>query len=525
MDPLPPISFRQWLRQQRLSHGWTQEDLAIQSNCGLQSIRRFERGEGRPSKRVADLLAVCFAVPEADRAAFVHWARNSLDLTPPSSITRPLNSSPADSHATGTPQFTLPIPATPLIGRTADVEQIRGVLAHPDVRLLTITGPGGVGKTRLALAVAHAQAEEDSVTLAFVPLAAIRDPRTASSAIRQALAALALRATPVASKHLLVLDNFEHLIEAAADISQALAHDPQLQILVTSREVLNLYGEYIFSAPMLELPQVEGQHNLDTLREVPAVRLLVQRAQAVRPDFAITAENALAVVEICRQLDGLPLALELAAARLKTMTPHALLPRLLDRFAVLTRGPRDLPPRQQTLRATLDWSYHLLEPDEQRLFAQLAVFVGGFTVEAAAAICDPAPDPLQPMLDRLEALVNKSLLRQGVGISSEPRFGMLEIIREYAEVRLEESGDTDRLRERHAAYFVHLVETLLDRVPDLETEMRWAILEHANLHALTSWAGRYERSDLIVRLGNGLWAAGLGIHLEAANVTGWQPAP
>ena len=325
-------------------------------------------------------------------------------------------------------QTNLPVPATPFLGRELELSELTALVGRGDVRLVTLTGPGGSGKTRLALQSAGAAADAFPGGVWWVSLAALRDPALVVEAAGHALGATAELGEHIGDKHLLLLfDNFEHVVSAAPGVADLLQRCPRLVVLVTSREPLRLEGEW--------------EYSVDPLREAEAVALFEIRARAVRRDFTPDGE----VREICARLDNLPLAIELAAARVKVLSPAALLERLERRLPVLAGGRRDSPERQRTLRATIEWSHDLLDEDEQRLFARLAVFRGGCTLEAAEEVLDAD-------LDTLQSLVDKSLLRQ-----TDDRFWMLETIREYADERLEESG-ADAVRERHLDYFVSLVE-------------------------------------------------------------------
>jgi non-specific serine/threonine protein kinase len=361
------------------------------------------------------------------------------------------------------PRHNLPAEVTSFIGREREIAQAREMLEK--TRLLTLTGPGGTGKTRLSLQVATAALDsfEDGVT--FVDLAPVSDPATVAEVIARALglagspdelAIVTLQKFLGNREHLLVLDNFEHILEAAPLISDLLAAGPRLKALVTSREVLRLSGEKEFSVPPLTLPDRAQVGGASALTEYEAVALFVERAIDAQPDFALTDQNAAVVADICMQLDGLPLAIELAAARSRLLSPDMMLDRLCSRLGVLTGGPRDAPARLQTLRGTIDWSYDLLDSGERALFARLAVFQGGRTIEAVEAVC--SHDPGIELLDGLESLLNKSLLQVEDGPEGEPRFVMLETIHEYARERLEQSGEADELRKRHAAYFAELAE-------------------------------------------------------------------
>jgi len=398
----------------------------------------------------------------------------------------------------------LPIQPTPLIGREQQVGEAVTLVRREGIRLVTLTGAGGTGKTRLSLQVAAELAADFEDGVFLVDLAAITDPHLFIPTVAQTLS---VREKPGQSlsetlndylrdKHLLLLlDNFEQLLDAGPTVSALLAGAPSLKALVTSRAPLHLSGEHEYSVPPLAVPDLDASLPPATLAGYEAVQLFVERAHAVKPEFELTSENAPAVAEICARLDGLPLAIELGAARVRILSPQALLGRLSQRLVLLTGGARDAPARQRTLRDTIEWSYGLLSASEQRLFVRLSVFLGGRTIEATEAVCDPAGELGAAVFDGVASLVEKSLLRQDEGPAGEPRFFMLETIREYALDRLERSGEGELLRQRHADYFVALAEEAEPEILGAD-QILWLDrleAERDNFRAALGWS--LERGD------------------------------
>ncbi len=410
----------------------------------------------------------------------------------------------------------LPAQPTSLIGREQEVRTLRDLLLRADVRLVTLTGPGGVGKTRLALQGAAELLEDFADGIFFVNLAPVGEPTLVAATIAQTLGVKETGGQPLIEcltaslqeRHvLLLLDNFEQVAEAAPLLATLVAEAPRLKLLVTSRAVLHLYGEYEFVVPPLAVPSPRQLPPLENLAHYPAVRLFLARAQAVKPACTLTEENAPTIAAICHRLDGLPLAIELAAAQLKLFSPQALLTRLEHRLTMLTGGARDLPARQQTLRATIAWSHDLLATPEQTLFRRLAVFGGGWTLEAAAAVCNVDGDLPFDMLEGLAALVDQSLLWQVEQLDSEPRFTMLETIREYAMERLIASGEAEWLRRWHAQYYLALAERA---EPELRGPQQLIWLdrleaEHDNLRAALGWLLDVGEAAAGLRLAGSLW--------------------
>ena len=422
----------------------------------------------------------------------------------------------------------LPAPAA-LIGRAHEVAAVCEMLRTPQVRLVALTGLGGTGKTRLGLQVAAELIDEFANGVFFVALAPLGDPGLVAAAIAQALCIGDTDGRPIADRlksylhnkqMLLLIDNVDQAAPAAPLIAALLAAAPRLKVLVTGQATLGLQGEQEFPVSALALPNPRFLPDSATLARYPAVELFIQRALAVKPDFQITPTNAPAVAEICIRLDGLPLAIELAAARSKLLSPQAMLARLDSRIDSPPQGARDLPARQQTLRKTIEWSYALLSESEQKLFARLAVFVGGCALDAVEAVCKGGgarseartPDrrrastmPLLPsILSGLESLLDKSLLRQEIGADGEPRFVMLETIRQYALERLEERRESEALRRRHAEHYLALAEAAEPELWDMRQGLgidRLAV-EHDNLRAALEWG---MSSDIALRLAGALW--------------------
>jgi predicted ATPase/transcriptional regulator with XRE-family HTH domain len=504
--------FGDLLRRQRRAAGLTQEELAAQAGLSARGIADLERGARRTPRRdtVALLVHALRASPE-DEAALLAAARHS--RAPVGSSVQALSGgvdpAASDGHwqdaSHSLPPNNLPAQLTLLLGRDEISHSLTAFVRRADVRLVTLTGPGGIGKTRLAMQVAVSLLGDFANGVWFVRLSRLTDPNLVIPTIAQTLGlkemggqaiAAALRIHLREQCLLLVLDNCEHVAAAAPDIADLLATCPTIKALTTSRAALRLRGEREYPIPPLDVPPGAPGSGAaltpERLAEYPAVALFVERARAAKPDFALTAGNAAAVAEICARLDGLPLAIELAAARVKLLPPSALLTQLQRDLGFLAGGARDLDERQQAMRGAIAWSERLLSGAEQALFRRLAAFAGGCALEAAQAVC-AAPVGAEPLgadlFDGLGALVDQNLIFQREE-DGEPRFGMLHVIREYALERLEASGEAEALRRAHAAYMLALAERAGPELtgPEAVAWLGRMEREHDNLRAALGWA-------------------------------------
>lgn len=517
---LTPESFPNWLKRRRRTLDLSRDELARTVHCSVSAIRRLEAGDLRPSTQLAGLLADVLGVAPNERENFVLYARGVNQMPPPPDVYSPVVNTASTVAGLEPSAGDLPAPLTSFVGRKQEVTAVTELLQNPGVRLLTLTGPPGTGKTRLSLAAAAQLAVSAAFPQGayFVPLAPITDPYLVATAIAQTLGVgeptrssaglvpvqQALKEFLRSRRLLLVLDNFEQVLGAAAIVTELLAAAPGVKALVTSREVLHLYGEHEFPVPPLPLPDV---NHLPTGTAVPylsryaSIRLFQARARAVQPDFCLTAENVADVARICAWLDGLPLAIEMAAAQVKWLTPAQVFSQLRTRLVALTGGPRDLTPRQQSLSGAIAWSYHLLAPAERVLFAVLGVFVAGCEATAVQAvltkmeIADGGLTDDPSLMLNLQSLVEKSLLFRLPEPSEAPRYAMLETLREYAQEQLQSQGLLPAARQAHADYYGSLAQAAQPHLVSSADTVHWLQLldrEHHNMRAVLTWATEME---------------------------------
>lgn len=467
------LTFSSWLRQRRTRLGVTQDELSDQLGFSPAMLRKIESGERRPSGQIASSLAAYFRIPADEREAFIAFARAGQAITVfggdepnGTSLLRPWRAAYAR-------RTNLPSALTPLIGRENELEAARNILLHPKARLLTLTGTAGIGKTRLALQVASSLLDHFEDGTFFVDLASIVDPEAVLPTVAHTLGLAeeggrSIEATLLGyireRRMLVILDNFEQVLDAASSLVTLMQASPWIKVLVTSREALHVRGERRFPVPPLTVPNPRDLPSMQVLARYSSVELFVERAQEVAPSFILDADNAEDVAALCAGLDGLPIAIELAASRANHLTPAGMRHGLGNPLELLTGGGRDLPARHRTIRGAIGWSYNLLDTDEQRLFRRLGVFAGGFTSEAVTGLYEHESSAHFSASDGLLSLADKHLVREEKQTSgpdakgATPRFSLLEAIREYSIEKMEQGGEAAETRHRHALYYLSLAE-------------------------------------------------------------------
>ncbi|HEY1298491.1 MAG TPA: helix-turn-helix domain-containing protein [Chloroflexota bacterium] len=532
-------SFGDVLRRHRVAAGLTQEELAERAGLSARAITDLERGVRRfPYPDTIARLGEALALGYSDRTALRAAARrvsvaqtsvrrgSSADRGAPNQFSTPragrvgqpiseldVREFPSRDAAAELRLASLPIELTTLFGRDRDVQAVSQLIRMADVRVLTLIGPGGVGKTRLAVQVVEALHDELAGRVVFVPLATVDDPTHVVPAIGQAVgldentSSDGLKYRLSGEQFLLVLDNFEHLLPARTAVVELVRACPRVTVLITSRSSLRIAGEREFAVAPLATP--DGMHavDLDLLAEVPSVRLFCDRAGQSDIAFQLTSDNASAVAEICRRLDGLPLALELAAARLKLFAPQTLLGRLERRLPILVAASTDRPAHQQTLRGTIEWSYRLLAGHEQAVFRKLAVLVAGWDVTAAETIGGSGESAEPDILSALTAVVDHSLVTRRIGLDGEVRFGMLETIQEFALERLQSQGELAETQRVHAQYFADVAEDLEARSVGRgrELQLKRFRADHDNFQGALRWCLETGELTVASRIVGALW--------------------